>query len=317
MGAVVRIFLRRLVMSLLLIIIVPSLTFFFEALTPGNIAEEILGPNATPAQLHHLERQFGLNQSLAAQYWHWLDGLVHGHLGTSFQTGQSVTSMLSPRLPVTLSIVFGAVVFAVIVGVGFGILSAGKGRALPKIVDVGSVFGLAVPGYWLAIVLILLLAVKFRIFPATGYAAPTASPGQWLRSIVLPSVALGVGLATFIAKQTRDRLLAALNGDFIRTLRANGASRGSILFKHALRNAGIPVVTVLGLAFVGALSGSVFVESVFSLPGLGSALVVAASYHDLPVVEAISLYFTVIVVVVNLAVDLAYVALDPRVRSAA
>ncbi len=304
-------------MSLLLIIIVPSLTFFFEALTPGNIAEEILGPNATLQQLHRLEARFGLNQPLYVQYWHWLDGLLHGTLGSSYQTGQSVTTMLSPRVPVTLSLVFGAVIFALIVGVALGILSATRGRVLPKIVDVGSVFGLAVPGYWLATILILLLAVRFHVFPATGYVATSTSPGEWLRSIVLPSVALGVGLATFVAKQTRDRLLAALSGDFIRTLRANGASGTSILFKHALRNAGIPIVTVLGLAFVGALSGSVFVESVFSLPGLGSALVVAAQYHDLPVVEAISLYFTVIVVFVNLVVDFGYVALDPRIRSAA
>ncbi|MGH8996133.1 MAG: ABC transporter permease [Acidimicrobiales bacterium] len=312
-----RIFLRRLVMSLLLILIVPSLTFFFEALTPGNIAEEILGPTATLPQIHRLDAQFGLNRPLYLQYWHWLDGLFHGTLGSSFQTGESVTSMLSPRLPVTVSLVFGSVIFALIVGLALGIVSANRRGALPKLVDVGSVVGLALPGYWLATVLILLLAVRFRVFPAVGYVAPTASPVQWLRSIVLPSVALGLGLATFVAKQTRDRLLAALSGDYVRTLRANGASGSSILFKHALRNAGIPVVTVLGLAFVGALSGSVFVEQVFSLPGLGSALVVAAQYHDLPVVEAISLYFTVIVVLVNLFVDFAYVALDPRVRSAA
>jgi peptide/nickel transport system permease protein len=314
---VAAIFLRRLVMSVLLIIIVPSLTFFFLALTPGNIAEEILGPQATPQQLHSLEAQFGLNRPLYVQYWHWLDGLLHGTLGSSYQTGQSVTTMLSPRLPVTLSLVFGSLIFAVIVGVALGILSAGRGRVLPKVVDIGSVFGLAVPGYWLAVVLILILAVKFRVFPATGYVAPSSSPGEWLRSLVLPSVALGVGLATFVAKQTRDRLIAVLSSDFIRTLRANGASRSSILFKHALRNAGIPVVTVLGLAFVGALSGSVFIEAVFSLPGLGSALVVATQYHDIPAVLAISLYFTVIVVLVNLLVDFAYVALDPRVRRTA
>ena len=125
--------------------------------------------------------------------------------------------MLSPRLPVTLSLVFGSVFFALIVGMALGILSAGRGRVLPKVVDIGSVFGLAVPGYWLAVVLNLILAVKFRVFPATGYVAPTDSPGEWLRSIVLPSVALGVGLATFVAKQTRDPLTAALSSDFIRT----------------------------------------------------------------------------------------------------
>jgi peptide/nickel transport system permease protein len=314
---VARIFIRRLVMSLLLIIIVPSLTFFFESFTPGNIAEQILGPNATAQQLHSVEAQFGLNRPLYSQYWSWLVGLLHGNLGTSYQTGQPVTTLLSPRVSVTISIVFGSVILALIIGVGLGILSTRSGRVLPRVVDIGSVFGLAVPAYWLAVILILIFAVKVRVFPATGYVAPTASPGEWLRSIVLPAVALGLGLATLIAKQTRDRLLAALSGDYIRTLRANGASGTSILFKHALRNAGIPIATVLGLAFVGALSGSVFVEAVFSLPGLGSALVVGAQSHDLPVVEAVSLYFTVIVVLVNLLIDCAYVALDPRGRSAA
>jgi peptide/nickel transport system permease protein len=312
-----RLFVRRLVMSVLLIVIVPSLTFLFEAITPGNIAEQILGPTATPGQVRHLEAKLGLDQPLYLQYWHWLDGLLHGNLGQSYQTGQSAVATLSPRLPATLSIVLGALVFALVVGVAFGILSATRGRVLPKIIDIGSVFGLAVPGYWLAVILILVLAVRIRLFPATGYVPLTASPAQWLRSLVLPSVALGLGLATFIAKQTRDQLLSVLNRDFIRTLRANGASGSSILFRHALRNAGIPIVTVLGLSLVGALSGSVFVEAVFFLPGLGSALVVAAQSHDLPVVEAISFYFTVFVVVVNLVVDSVYVVLDPRVRGAA
>jgi peptide/nickel transport system permease protein len=304
-------------MSVLLIVIVPSLTFFFEAITPGNIAEQILGPTATRGQVRHLESKLGLNQPLAVQYWHWLDGLFHGNLGQSYQTGQSAVAALSSRVSVTLSLVLGALIFALVVGVAFGILSATRGRVLPKIIDVGSVFGLAVPGYWLAVILILILAVRVRVFPATGYTPLTASPGEWLRSLVLPSVALGLGLATFVAKQTRDQLLSVLSRDFIRTLRANGVSGRSILFKHALRNAGIPIVTVLGLSLVGALSGSVFVEAVFFLPGLGSALVVAAQSHDLPVVEAVSLYFTVFVVVVNLIVDSVYVALDPRVRSTA
>jgi len=157
--------------------------------------------------------------------------------------------------------------------------------------------------------------VKLRLLPAIGYVAINASPEQWLRSLILPWIALGLGLMTFIAKQTRDQMLSVLNRDFIRTLRANGVSERSVIFRHALRNAGIPVVTMIGLSFVGALSGAVFVEQVFVLPGLGSALVLAATTHDLPVLEGVSVVFTIMVVVVSLVTDLLYAALDPRIRS--
>jgi peptide/nickel transport system permease protein len=310
-----QVFIRRFLMSVVLIVLVPSLTFFFEAITPGNIAENILGPTATRAEIAKLSKQMGLNRSVWSQYWQWLDGLLHGHLGNSYQTGQSVVSTLSPRLPVTISIIGGALFFAIVVGVLLGVLSATRGRFIAKVVDVGSVAGLAVPSFWLAITMVLIFAVKLRWLPATGYTSITASPGGWFKGMVLPSVALGIGIATFIAKQTRDQILAALNRDFIRTLRANGVSQRSIIFKHALRNASIPVVTVIGLAFVGALSGAVFIEQVFFLPGLGSELVIGASSHDLPIVEGVALYFTIMVVLIMLATDFAYVALDPRVRS--
>lgn len=310
-----RVFIRRFLMSIVLIVLVPSLTFFFEAITPGNIAENILGPTATRAEVAALSKTMGLDRSVWSQYWGWLDGLLHGHLGNSYQTGQSVVSTLAPRLPVTLSIVGGGLFFAIVLGVLLGVLSATRGKIFAKIVDIGSVAGLAVPAFWLAITLVLIFAVKLRWLPATGYTAITASPGGWFKGLILPSFALGLGLATFIAKQTRDQILAALNRDFIRTLRANGVSRRSIIFKHALRNASIPVVTVIGLGFVGALSGAVFIEQVFFLPGLGSELVIAASSHDLPIVEGVALYFTIMVVLIMLATDFAYVILDPRVRS--
>jgi len=309
-----RLFVRRLVMSVLLIVIVPSLTFLFEAITPGNIAEQILGPTATPGQVRHLEAKLGLDQPLYLQYWHWLDGLLHGNLGQSYQTGQSAVATLSPRLPATLSIVLGALVFALVVGVAFGILSATRGRVLPKIIDIGSVFGLAVPGYWLAVILILVLAVRIRLFPATGYVPLTASPAQWLRSLVLPSVALGLGLATFIAKQTRDSMADVLARDFVVMLRARGLSRRSVVLKHALRNAAIPVVTVLGLLLVSLLGGTVLIETVFSIPGLGQQAVTAADSHDLPVIEGVAFYFAVVVVIANLLVDVSYRLLNPRVR---
>lgn len=310
----VRLLLQRLGLSVILILIVPSITFFFEAITPGNVASLLLGVNATPQEVRELSARLGLSQPLYEQYWHWLTQLFTGNLGTSYLNGERVTAIIGQRLPVSVSILGGSLILASIVGVLLGVVSATRGRAVARTVDVGSVLGIAAPSFWIAIGLVLIFAVTLRVLPAIGYVPINTSPLEWLRSLILPWIALGLGLMTFIAKQTRDQMLSVLNRDFIRTLRANGVSERSIIFRHALRNAGIPVVTMIGLSFVGALSGSVFVEQVFVLPGLGSALVLAATTHDLPVIEGISVVFTIMVVVVSLCADLLYAALDPRVR---
>jgi peptide/nickel transport system permease protein len=311
----VRLLLRRLALSVVLIVLVPSITFFLEAITPGNVASLLLGTNATQQEVQQLSARLGLSLPLYDQYWHWLTQLFTGNLGTSYLNGQQVSAMIGQRLPVTLSILVGSLILASVLGVGLGVVSATRGRAIARTVDVGSVIGIAAPSFWIAIALVLIFAVRLRLLPAIGYVAINASPEQWLRSLILPWIALGLGLMTFIAKQTRDQMLSVLNRDFIRTLRANGVSERSVIFRHALRNAGIPVVTMIGLSFVGALSGAVFVEQVFVLPGLGSALVLAATTHDLPVLEGVSVVFTIMVVVVSLVTDLLYAALDPRIRS--
>lgn len=311
----VRLLLRRLALSVVLILLVPSITFFLEAITPGNVASLLLGTNATQQEVQQLSARLGLSLPLYDQYWHWLTQLFTGNLGTSYLNGQQVSAMIGQRLPVTLSILVGSLILASVLGVGLGVVSATRGRAIARTVDVGSVIGIAAPSFWIAIALVLVFAVRLRLLPAIGYVAINASPEQWLRSLILPWIALGLGLMTFIAKQTRDQMLSVLNRDFIRTLRANGVSERSVIFRHALRNAGIPVVTMIGLSFVGALSGAVFVEQVFVLPGLGSALVLAATTHDLPVLEGVSVVFTIMVVVVSLVTDLLYAALDPRIRS--
>jgi peptide/nickel transport system permease protein len=311
----VRLLFRRAALSVVLVLAVPSLTFFFEAVTPGNVSELILGPTATRQQVEVLSAQLGLNKPLYAQYWHWLQQLLTGNLGASYLNGEKVSVIIGQRLPVSLSILAGSLVLAVLLGVALGVVSATRGPVIARAVDVGSVVGIAAPSFWIAIGLVLVFAVMLRVLPAVGYVPLGASPAGWARSLIMPWVALGLGLSTFIAKQTRDQLLSVMNRDFIRTLRANGVPARSVIFRHALRNAGIPVVTMIGLAFVGALTGSVFIEQVFALPGLGSELVLAATTHDLPLIEGISLVFTIMVVAVSLAADLIYAALDPRIRS--
>lgn len=309
-----RLAVRRVLFSVPLILVVSLLSFIFEALIPGNAAEAILGPDATPAAMTQLDQQLGLNKPLPQQYWHWLDQLLHGNLGVSLVNGQSVFSELNARLPVTLALLGSAIVIAIALGWGAGVFSALRGGVAAKIVDVLAVPGLAVPSFWIALLLIAGFAVTWQLFPATGFTYFSQSPVEWARSLVLPALALGLGQMTVLAKQTRDSMLNVLASPFIRGLRANGISERKIIFKHAVRNSAIPVVTVAGLLVIGALTGAVVIEQVFVLPGLGSLAISATSAHDLPVIQGVALYFTLIVVAVNLLVDLAYSWLDPKVR---
>ena len=297
-----------------LLFVVCSTTFFLAALIPGDIARTILGPNASQAQYLATRHELGLNKPLGQRYWDWLTAAVHGNLGRSLFNQEPVTALLDTRLPTTLSLVIGSTVVAAVLGVLLGIASAHSGSVLGRVVDVLSLVGLALPNFFLGLLLVSWFAVSLKLLPASGYVPFTQSPGNWAKSLVLPVVTLALPGVAVIAKQTRDAMKDVGGQPFVRTLRAAGISRRSIVFKHVLRRAAIPVATVIGLVFVGALSGTVLVESVFAMPGLGGTAVQATSNHDLPLIQGVVVYFTVIVIAVNLLVDLAYGALDPRVR---
>jgi peptide/nickel transport system permease protein len=312
---VIKLLARRLLISVALVVIIPALTFLLEALSPGNAAEAQLGVSATPAQLRKAEHDLGLDKPLWQRYFLWFDHFVHGNLGNSLFTGQPVTRELNNRLPVSLSLILGALLVTAVVGVLVGVVSARRPGIVGRAIDAVSVVGIAVPNFWLAVILVEFFAVVLSALPATGYVPFGVSPSGWLRSLVLPVVALAFAGITAVAKQTRDQMKEALDQDFVRTLRANGIGERSIVYRHALRAAAIPIVTVLGLLFVGALAGSVIVESIFVLPGLGSAAVRATTSHDFPVIQGISIYFTLLVIAVNVLVDLSYGWLNPKVRS--
>jgi peptide/nickel transport system permease protein len=305
---------RRLALSLPLLLIVPTVTFLLAALIPGDVARTILGADATQAQYEQLRQSLGLNEPLITRYLAWLGNALHGNLGVSLFWQQPVTSLLDSRLPVTLSLVIGSTAVAAAAGVALGVLAALRAGVPGKIVDAVALAGLAIPNFFLGLLLITWFAVTIRLFPATGYVPLSQSPGEWLASIALPVITLAVPGVAVIAKQTRDAMREALDRPFIRTLRAAGVPGRSLIGKHALRNAAIPVVTVTGLIFIGSLSGTVLVETVFALPGLGGLVVQATSQHDLPLIEGVAVYFTVAVICVNLLVDLTYSWLDPRVR---
>ena len=308
---------RWLVSSLVLLFVITAATFVLASMAPGDAAKAILSSQSgsyTMQQYQQMRHALGIDQPLPVQYWHWLDGVLHGSLGADLFSGQPVTQELNARLGPSLSIIVGTVIVSGLAGVSLGIVSALRGGALGRLVDVVSLAGLALPNFWLALVLVELLAVKVQVFPATGYAPLGTDPGPWLRSIALPVLTLAAGGVAFVAKQTRDSLSEVMSRDFIVLLRARGLSRRSVVLRHALRNAAIPVVTVLGLLLVGLLGGTVLIENVFSIPGLGQEAVTAAGSHDLPVTEGVAFYFAVVVVIANLLVDVSYRLLNPRVR---
>jgi len=243
-------------------------------------------------------------------------GAVQGDLGSSLFSGESVTSMLASRLPVTLSLAVLTLLLTVALGVGLGALSAIRGGALARALDAGSLIAMSVPSFWFAAVIIVAFAVMIPLFPASGYVAFADSPYWWFMSLVLPVLALATSGVAGLALQMRGQMVAVLRSDFVKALRANGISPRSILFRHVLKNAAGPAVTIAGLLTVGLLGGTVFMERVFGMAGLGTLAVNATARHDLPVIQGVVVYFTLVVIAVNLATDFAYAALNPKVVAA-
>ncbi|MGC7101850.1 ABC transporter permease [Amycolatopsis lurida] len=305
---------RRLLISAVLVLVISLLTFLLQSAAPGDAARTILGDRYTPEAYAKLREQLGLDEPVLVRYWDWLGNAVRGDLGSSPISGLSVAEEVGNRLPVTLSLILCATTATALLGVALGVLSAVRGGRLGRLVDVLSLLGYALPNFWLALILVTLFAVTVQLLPATGYVPASVSTGDWARSLVLPVITLALPGTAVFAKQTRDAMLEALSRDFVSALRANGASEASIVFRHALRNAAIPVLTLVGLTFIGLLSGTVFVEAVFAMPGLGGLAVQATTQRDLVMIQGVVVVFTLVVVVVNLVVDLAYGWLNPKVR---
>ena len=305
---------RRLLQAVPMVIVVSALTFVLAALIPGDPAATILGTQATQEQLAELDRQLGFDQPIWTQYWLWLQGALHGDFGTSLLTSQPVLPDLVGRLPVTMSLVVGATLLSAVIGVALGTFAAVRRGVSGRVIDALAMLGFAIPNFWLGLVLVEIFAITLKLFPATGYVAFAQSPGEWLRSLVLPVIALAASGITGLAKQTRDAMRDVLSREYIEMLRATGMSERRVILVHGLRNASIPVITMIGVFFIGLLSGTVLIESVFAMPGVGGLAVSATAGHDLSVVQGIAVVFCLIVVVVNLLVDLAYGWLNPKAR---
>jgi peptide/nickel transport system permease protein len=311
-----RVVARRVGIAIPLLWLVSALSFVLVAVSTGDVAREILGFDRTEAEYEAFRKQAGLDVPLYERYWHWLTDALNGDFGASFITGQPVQQAIHQRLPVTASLLVGALVVTLVIGVSFGVFSAVRGGAAGRAVDALALTGLALPSFWLGAALIAVFAVSLSWFPATGYVPLTQSPSAWFLALVLPVVAIALDAMAGIAKQTREAMLDSLASEYVRMARASGVSAVSIVYRHAFKNAAMRVVTIFGLLTVGLLGGTVFVEQVFAIPGLGGLAVTAAQQHDLSMIQGVVVYFTVMVIAINLLVDIAYTFLDPRVRAA-
>ena len=308
---------HRLGTLVLLLWLVSLAVFGLTYLIPGDPALTLLGDSATPAQTASLRTALRLDEPFFTRYWNWTWEVLHGNLGTSLFNSSSVTGALTSRIWVTVSLVVGALVLSVVVGTLVGVAAGSRpGSLLDRALLFLSSVGIALPNFWLGILLATLFGVTFRLFPTGGYVAFSDSPTQWASHLALPVVTLAAGGAAEIARQARASMVDTLQLDFVRTLHAKGVAPGVVLFKHALRNAMVPVVTVAGLQVSRLFGLSLLIESVFVIPGIGTLLVKAVFDRDIPVVQGAVLLATTVVVLVNLLVDLSYGWLNPKAATA-
>lgn len=305
---------RRLLQAIPLLLLISTLTFALVSLIPGSVTAALYGLSATAEEQAEIAKKLGLSDPLYMQYWRWLKGAVHGDFGQSLFNQEPVVALLNQRIGLTLTLTIATIVVVTVVGVGLGIYTGLRPGPVARIIDQVSWIGHSVPNFWFGLVLVSLFSIALRWLPAGGYVPISESPIGWLKSLILPVVALAVPPLTVVIRQTRTALVSELESDYARTLRAVGVSEVSVVLRHALKNASVPVVTVLGLDFVGLLAGTVVVETVFVLPGIGSLAASSVPDHDLPVITGVVVYYTLIVVAVNLLLDIIYGWLDPRVR---
>lgn len=306
--------LRRLAAGVALVVVLSSIAYLLLYVSSGDIARTILGDQATAETVALKKQELGLDQPLLTRFGDWLGNALQGDLGVSWFTGQPVTQAITSRLAVTLSLVIGATIVSAVVAVVLGVVAARRRGWADRLVQVLSVLGFAVPGFLVAIGLVLLFAIQLGWFKPTGYVQFGESPGGWLSSITLPVIALALGSIAGVAAQIRGSMIDALRLDYVRTLRSRGLPERSVVYKHVLRNAAGPALSVLAIQFVGLLGGAVIVETIFAIPGIGQVAVTATQQGDIPLVMGLVLATVVIVVIVYLVVDLLQGWLNPKVR---
>lgn len=302
-----RYLLRRLALTIPVLIGVLTLVFALIHLIPGDPVQAMLGETAAPRDVEELRHRLGLDAPLTTQYVQFMRGVARGDLGRSLRTGQPVVASIAERMPATIELALAAVALALVIAIPLGVIAAVKrGTWADHGAMAAALAGVSIPGFWLGPLLALFFAVELGWLPVSGR-------GTWAH-LVLPAVSLGAGLAAVLARISRTTLLEELSQPYVHAVRAKGASPLRVVVRHALRNSLIPVVTVLGLQFGAVLTGTVVTETVFAWPGIGRLLVQSIGFRDYPMVQGCILFIAVTYVTVNLVTDLAYGALDPRIR---
>jgi peptide/nickel transport system permease protein len=286
-------------------------TFLLIHIVPGNPARTLLGSHATPKAVATLDRQFGLDRSLPVQFAKYVGRVLSGNLGTSYYYDTSVGSLIGGALPVTLALIGMGVLIGVLLAVPLALIAATRqGRPVDHVVRVVPLVGLAMPPFWVGFVLLILFALTFRIFPAGGYGTTT---WQHFTSLILPGLTVAAGTTPVLVRALRASLIEVLDSDYVRSATAKGLSQRRVLVRHGLRNAMVPAVSVLAVNIGFLIGGTVVIENVFALPGLGGLLLTGIFNRDFQIVQSTALIYAVLVVLINLAADLTYSFLDPRV----
>lgn len=307
---------KRLVSGVILIFAVSFLTFALIYSGGTDIARNLLGPEATAEVVASKAAELGLDRPFFVQYFDWLLSGLSGDLGKSWFSTETVAGAIKARFAVTFSLVAATMTLVTILSAVLGITAAVRGGIVDRTIQIVSVIGVALPNFWFALVLVRFLAIKYHIFPATGFIRPSDGISGWLHTIALPVVALTIGGVAAAAQQIRGAVADAMRQDYVRTLRAHGVPQRSILFKHALKNSSPAALTVLSLQFIGMFSGAVVIEKVFALPGLGLLGLNATIRGDIPMVMGVVMVMGIIVVLVNLLIDVANGWVNPKARIA-
>ena len=307
---------KRLVTLLATLVATSVVVFLVLEILPGNAAQILMGPDAAPEAVTALAAKLGLDRPAWARYWEWIAGMLHGDLGLSYAYSTPVSELLGDRLLLTIPLAVMAMALTTVIALAAGIYAASRHNKLGDVGVMGlTQVGIAIPNFWFAILLIILFSVNLKWFSAGGF--PGWDEGLWpgIRALMLPALSLAVVQSAILARITRSSVLEVLREDFVRTARAKGVSQRGVLWKHVLRNALVPVVTVMGLQFAELLAGTIVVESVFYLPGLGRLIFQSISNRDVIVVRNCVMLLAAMVVVVNFVVDVLYAVIDPRIKA--
>ncbi len=307
--------LRRLLATIPVMVVVAIFVFFLLRLAPGDPAAIIAGEDATAAQISAVRTQLGLDRPIFEQFIVWLGGMLQGDFGTSIFSNLPVSRLIAQRIEPTLSLMLATLLVALCLAIPLGVLAAWKARGfVDRLVMLFAVLGFAIPVFLVGYVLIYIFAVKLGWLPVQGYTPIREGLWPWMESLILPSVALGITYMALIARVTRASMLEVLAEDYIRTATSKGLTTNRVLLLHALKNASVPIVTVIGIGVALLISGVVITETVFNIPGLGRLTVDAVLKRDYPIVQGLIIVFAAVKVLVNLLIDISYVFLDPRIR---